>query len=520
MTRGAVLPATWAWASVAEVATSQGGGTPPKNEPSYWIDGGIPWVSPKDMKSFVLTTTEDSLAAKALDRLSLVPANSVLVVVRSGILSRTFPVALNSMPVTVNQDMRAFLPDAGVDARFLAWQLVGREREVLESCSKDGTTVASIEGPALASFPLTVPPASEQTRIVEKLEELLSDLDAGVAELKAAQKKLAQYRQSLLKSAVDGSLTAQWRAAAKVSAGETANETGAQLLERILRERRARWEAKQLAKFKEQGKTAPKGWQDKYPEPVQPDTGDLPALPEGWLWASLDQLAVMVRNGLPQKPSTDPLGYPILRINAVRSMSVNMDEVRYLDIEEDQAADYLLEEGDLLATRYNGSVDLLGVVGLVRRVKVPTLHPDKLIRIKPVIANTLGDWIEICAATGVSRLHVVSRVKTTAGQTGISGEDIKKMPIPLAPLSEQSTANEKLAVALLGVANQSSAIEMSLAQADAQRKNILRAAFSGQLVPQDPNDEPAGVLLERIRAGRAGRSGEAKRRGRKARKAT
>jgi len=94
---------------------------------------------------------------------------------------------------------------------------------------------------------LPVAPRAEQTRIVAKLEELLSDLDAGVAELKAAQKKLAQYRQSLLKAAVEGALTTEWRA------NNTPSETGAQLLERILTERRARWEAKQLAKFKEQG---------------------------------------------------------------------------------------------------------------------------------------------------------------------------------------------------------------------------------------------------------------------------
>ncbi len=101
-----------------------------------------------------------------------------------------------------------------------------------------------------------------------------------MAELKAAQTKLAQYRQSLLKAAVEGALTAEWRAKNQPT------ETGAQLLERILKERRARWEAKQLAKFEEQGKAPPKDWQAKYPEPVEPDTTDLPALPEGWVWAT------------------------------------------------------------------------------------------------------------------------------------------------------------------------------------------------------------------------------------------
>ena len=143
----------------------------------------------------------------------------------------------------------------------------------------------------LRTLQLPLPPRAEQTRIVEKLEELLSDLDAGVAELKAAQKKLARYHQSLLKAAVEGALTADWRTQ------NTPSETGAQLLERILQERRARWESKQLAKFKEQGKTPPKDWQKKYPEPVQPDTRDLPELPQGWVWASVDQLTEFITSG-------------------------------------------------------------------------------------------------------------------------------------------------------------------------------------------------------------------------------
>ena len=127
----------------------------------------------------------------------------------------------------------------------------------------------------IAAYAFTFETPVQQTRIVAKLEELLSDLDAGVAELNAAQKKLAQYRQSLLKAAVEGALTAEWRTQHQPT------ETGAQLLQRILQERRARWEARQLAKFAEQGKTPPKDWQKKYPEPVQPDTTGLPELPQG-----------------------------------------------------------------------------------------------------------------------------------------------------------------------------------------------------------------------------------------------
>jgi type I restriction enzyme S subunit len=539
------LPSTWAVATLPDVTSSVGGGTPPKADPAYWLNGTVPWISPKDMKIFSLVGSEDLVTEKALDRLSVVPEGSVLVVVRSGILSRTFPVALNAVPVTINQDMRAFIPERNVSARYLALQMIAKERDILSTCSKNGTTVASIEGPSLTRFPLALAPSAEQTRIVDKLEELLSDLDAGVAELKAAQKKLGQYRQSLLKAAVEGALTAEWREARKsvrpepfdsaqdrlvegpdmvsyssihpsTGSGRTDEyATGAQLLQRILTERRARWETKQLAKFAEQGKTPPNDWQKKYPEPVQPDTTDLPELPEGWVWASVDQLSESVRNGLSMTPNTVGRGFPIFKINAVRPMAVNFNAIKHIEIDECEAADYWVEPGDVLATRYNGSVDLLGVFGMVKDVPVRTLHPDKLIRMKPVTGVQLGAWMEVCGNVGLSRKHLVSRVKTTAGQTGISGDDLKKTPIPLPPDTEQESALAVLEERLQAVKDLELPTELSLKQSTAQRQNILRAAFSGQLVPQDPNDEPASALLARIRAERAERDAVKKPRGRK-----
>ena len=376
-----------------------------------------------------------------------------------------------------------------------------------------GIAVQNVNASNLSEITVSVAPAAEQTRIVAKLEELLSDLDAGVAELKVAQKKLARYRQSLLKSAVEGALTAAWRAQ------HTPTESGAQLLKRILTERRARWEAKQLAKFKEHSKTPPKDWQKNYPEPVQPDTTGLPQLPEGWVWASVDQLSESVRNGLSKTPNTQERGFRILKINAVRSMSVNFNAVKHIEINSAEASDYWVESGDVLATRYNGSVDLLGVFGMVREVKERTLHPDKLIRMKPILGAGLGAWMEVCGNVGRSRQHLVSRVKTTAGQTGISGEDLKKTPIPLPPALEQEVVIAGLDECLQAIHELEQPVELGLKQSTAQRYNILRSAFAGQLVPQDPNDEPASVLLERIRVERVSRVAVKKPRGRKSKDA-
>ena len=176
---------------------------------------------------------------------------------------------------------------------------------------------------------LALPPVNEQIRIVEKLEELLSDLDAGVAELKAAQKKLGQYRQSLLKAAVKGALTADWREAQRKH--DTPRETGAQLLQRILTERRARWEAKQRAKFADQGKTPPKDWQKKYLEPVTPDTTHLSELPQGWVWASLDMLGEIasgVAKGTKRDDSVPVREVPYLRVANVQRGFLDLSEVK------------------------------------------------------------------------------------------------------------------------------------------------------------------------------------------------
>ena len=192
----------------------------------------------------------------------------------------------------------------GVTPRWLAHFLSQAEFRKFARRHMTGTAgQLRVARPWLAATTLPVAPPTEQTRIVDKLEELLSDLDAGVAELKAAQRKLAQYRQSLLKAAVDGRLTEAWRA----QHGEP-EESGAQLLARILRERRARWEAKQLAKFEAQGKPPQKGWQNKYSEPSTPEQAELDALPVGWTWVTIDQLADIGTGVTPlrSKPNFEP----------------------------------------------------------------------------------------------------------------------------------------------------------------------------------------------------------------------
>lgn len=345
---------------------------------------------------------------------------------------------------------------------------------------------------------LSLAPFPEQTRIVEKLEELLTDLDAGAAELKTAQRKLVQYRQSLLKTAVEGTLTAEWRE------NNPPTESGTQLLERILLERRARWETKQLAKFTDQGKKPPKDWQKKYPEPVQPDTTDLPQLPEGWVWASLDMLGEIasgVAKGSKRASNIIVREVPYLRVANVQRGYLDLMEVKTILATERDIKELTLQDGDVLFNE-GGDLDKLGRGWVWRNQVSECIHQNHVFRMRPYIKGVQSELISHHGNT-FGKLWFQNAGKQTTNLASINMTILRMFPVPVAPVTEQQEILKQIQVQMEIFSGQERAIELALKQSSVQRQNILRAAFSGQLVAQNPNDEPANVLLERIRAQRA-----------------
>lgn len=404
----------------------------------------------------------------------------------------------------IGRSVAAIRPETSDLQKFLYYQLLPRVLEMRAASS--GSAQGVISQKDLSGLELVIAPAAEQTRIVAKLEELLSDLDAGVAELKAAQKKLAQYRQSLLKAAVEGSLTAEWRAK------HAPAETGAQLLARILTERRARWEAKQLAKFEEQGKTPPKDWQKKYPEPVQPDVVDLPMLPDGWVWASVEQLGHVQ---LGRQRSPDKVGganpTPYIRAANITEAGVDLTDVLEMDFSEDERKSFNLHVGDVLLTEASGSAEHVGRPAIWKHPAGTYCFQNTVLRFTP---HGISSEFSFNSFLAMQKLGVFRKLSGGVGINHLSAGKFSKLPMPLPPLAEQMALVELIEQGFAAVANQDRVIAVSLQQSTAQRQNILRAAFSGQLVPQDPNDEPASVLLARIRAERAAQVPARKPRGR------
>lgn len=487
------LPPGWVWADMADLAEVGTGTTPNRGNSRYWQNGSIPWVTSTAVNQLFVTDTAEHVSPQALEEtnLRIYPKHTLLVALYGEGKTRGKVTEL-LIEATINQALAALeLCSPAAECRAYIKAFLQSHYSALRKQAAGGMQ-PNLNLGLVRKIRVPVAPLNEQYRIVNKLDELLSDLDAGVSSLERARANLKRYRAAILRAAVTGELTAEWRAA------NPNVEPATKLLDRILTERRRKWEVDQRAKFDATGKPPPKNWQSKYIEPSQPDTSHLTELPVAWCWAKLDQLISYLRNGYFQSPAPLDSGVRLLRINAVRPMRVDLSECRYLPPSEG-LNEYLIENGDLLFTRYNGSVDLLGVAGMVRGCYEKVIHPDKLIRVKAVLSTPLPNYLELACNTGESRRHMVSRARTTAGQTGISGGDIKDMPVPLPPLAEQAIILTEIEQRLSVIAATENYIAASLKRAARLRQSILKDAFAGRLVPQDPNDEPASVLLERIR---------------------
>lgn len=389
----------------------------------------------------------------------------------------------------------------GADPQFVsAYGNSSEAQQYFLGSGKQTTNLASINISTLGALPVYLPPLNEQRRIVAKLEALQARSRRAREALDTVPALLEKLRQSILAAAFRGDLTKDWRAQ------HPDVEPASELLKRIRSERRKRWEESELAKLKAKGKPPTDDkWKAKYKEPDPVDTTGLPELPKGWCWASVDELLTALRNGISAKPDKDS-GLRILRISAVRPLRVDINDVRFLA--EDPAYDgYLLANGQLLLTRYNGNPELVGVAGVVRGLAEPTVYPDKLILATPLDTYIAADFLAIAFNTGATRRHIASKGKSAAGQVGISGSDIRGAPVPVPPIAEQLALVTAVQAGLVRIqAARSSAVQMA-AMLSRLESAILAKAFRGELVPQDPNDEPADAMLARLaRAGESGAS--------------
>ena len=436
------------------------------------------------------------------DKRTQVEAGDVLLTI-VGTIGRSAVVPEDFEQITLQRSVAVIKP-IEVSSSFVSYQLRGSGCQQYFDQAARGTAQKGVYLGALAQLPLRIPPIAEQHRIVDKIDELFSSIDEGERVLERVRKLVERYRQSVLKAAVTGELTRDWR---EQHAGEL--ESGEALLTRILDARRKAWETAELAKMTAKNQRPLNDtWKKKYVAPPPPDIADLPELPPSWTWASLGSLIVVgPQNGVYIPQAKYGSGTPIIRIDDFQTDWIRpVGELRRVQATDQDCLAYGVKRADLIINRVN-SVSHLGKCMLVPEGFDGALFESNMMRCSVsdlVVKEVLVAYLN----SEFGRRRATKNCKHAVNQASINQDDVAEIPIPLPPLAEQQALVDAIH------------LEMSKLPADiddvsklaaALRQSLLRDAFAGLIVPQDPTDEPASTLLERIAAQRSDRDSPRKR---------
>ena len=470
------LPAGWVRTRLEDACIELiGGGTPSRKIPEYF-GGNILWLTPTEVpknKIAILKDSKEKITESGLKDSSarIIPKDSVLLTSRASIGY----VAIAGCDVTTNQGFASFVCSNAIYNFFLAYWLWAN-KQMLES-NATGTTFKEISKSKLREFHIPLPPLLEQRRIVTKLEELFTRLDAGVSELKKTQAQLKRYRQSVLKSACEGKLVPTEAELAK-AAGRPYEPMDV-LLEKIKAEKE---------KLVKEGKNQ-KG------KPLTSIINEeIPyELPKEWQWVRLEDLVSLLGDGLHGTPKYSDHGdYFFINGNNLSDgkILINNDTKR-ASIDEYNKYKKKLDERTVL-------ISINGTLG-----NVAFYNNEKIILGKSACYfNLLHSINKFYLKLFINTSHFLEYASKNATGSTIKNLSLKSMRlflVPLPPLQEQHRIVAEVERRLSIADAVDKTVGQSLTQAKRLRSSILKRAFEGRLVAQDASDEPAGKLLERIR---------------------
>lgn len=360
------------------------------------------------------------------------------------------------------------MPSNGfVDGRFLCYRLNASDFVSFANSLNAGDR-PRVDFDQISSFLLPLFSLAQQRRIVAEIEKQFSRLDEGVAALKRVQANLKRYRAAVLKAACEGQLVPTEAELQKSAGkGQEGFEAGEQLLKRILAERRKNWTGR-----------------SKYKEPAAPDTAALPPLPEGWTWARAEQLCEFITKGT--TPSSDKMQAGVGEIPFIKVYNLTFTGTLNLDYKpvfirrethESELARSDVHAGDLLINIVGPPLGQVSIVPL--QVKEANMN-QAIARFRAILPST-RKFLAYCLMTDQIISWATRRAKTTAGQSNLTLELCRDLPVPLPPLAEQTRIVAEVERRLSVIDELEAAVLDNLQRADRLRQAVLQKAFKGEL---------------------------------------
>lgn len=467
MTAEQQLPEGWKIERLGDIAISEKG-KKPKNQSSEKTDTYCyPYVDIEAFEKGVIKSYTDGVKCVLCDE------DDFLMVwdgSRSGLVGKGIRGALGSTLVRIS------LPE--VSNLYAYYFLLSKYQEINTRAKGSGTP--HVDPDLLWNYAFPIPPNLEtQQAIVNKIESLFDEIDEGIGRLKTAAQQIQQYRQSLLKNAFNGELTKEWRSK-HADTLPSENELLAQIQttrEQHHAQQLADWQTA-VSQWEQNGKEGKKPSKPKAPTQAVKFEENVADLPNGWGVVKFENICDLVRNGISTKPEGES-GTKIFRISAVRAFQLNLDDYRFIN--SDDVGDFVLNNGDLLFTRYNGTRNFVGVCAEFKSNEI-YVYPDKLIRAVVNSTEINNTFLMYGFNTSISREFIESRIRTTAGQSGISGSDIKAIPVIICSLAEQTQIVAILESKLTACDQLAAELAKQLKQAELLKQAVLKAAFSGSLL--------------------------------------
>jgi type I restriction enzyme S subunit len=472
------LPSDWVWTKLGEITEVIRGASPrPKGDPKYF-GGNIPWIMISDIskeRGKYISKTKDTVTEEGARKSRYLNAGT-LILSNSGTVCVLKILAVNGC---IHDGFVAFpnISNKIIQVLYLYYYFEYIRPQVIQE-NKQGVTQINLNTSIVKDLLIPLPPLPEQRRIVARIEELFSRLDAGIVALQRAKIQLRRYRQAVLKAAVEGKLTEEWRKA------HPEVEPAAEFLKRILS-----FKQRKLGK--------------KFRESSELDTVGLPILPESWLWVRLDSLGSL-KGGITKDAKRNVNNgrkVPYLRVANVQRGYLDLNKMKEIEASEEIISDLRLELGDILFNE-GGDRDKLGRGWILQEELPECIHQNHVFRARlysTEVSNKFVSWF----GNTYGQRYFLKEGKQTTNLASVNITKLSAFPVPLPPYEEQTVIIEEIEKHLYLADESERYIALSLKRAESLRQSILKRAFEGKLVPQDPGDEPASVLLERIEAERA-----------------